>query len=157
MAPHSSTLAWKIPWMEEPGRLQSTGSLRVGHDWATSLSLFTFLHWRRKWQPTPVFLPGESQGRGSLVGCRLWGHRVGHDWSDLAAVVINSVFQHSLPMCTVNLTLFHELLTILDIKDSISYIYIYTHTQFSYKWTLKSSLEVAFHHHSFQNKTMVLL
>ena len=40
----------------------------------TSLSLFTFMHWRRKWQPTPVFLPGESQGRGSLVGCRLWGH-----------------------------------------------------------------------------------
>ena len=73
MAPHSSTLAWKIPWMEEPGRLQSMGSLRVGHDWATSLSLFTFMHWRRKWQPTPVFLPGESQGRGSLVGCRLWG------------------------------------------------------------------------------------
>mgnify|MGYP007134189762 CR=1 FL=1 len=71
--PHSSTLAWKIPWMEEPGRLQSMGLLRVGHDWATSLSLFTFMHWRRKWQPTPVFLPGESQGQGSLVGCRLWG------------------------------------------------------------------------------------
>ena len=63
MAPHSSTLAWKIPWMEEPGRLQSMGSLRVGHDWVTSLSLFTFMHWRRNWQPTPVFLPGESQGR----------------------------------------------------------------------------------------------
>ena len=59
--------------MEEPGRLQSTGSLEVGHDLATSLSLFTFMDWRRKWQPTPVFLPGESQGRGSLVGCRLWG------------------------------------------------------------------------------------
>ena len=73
MAPQSSTLAWKIPWMEEPGRLQSMVSLRVGHDWVTSLSLFTFMHWRRKWQPTPVFLPGESQGRGSLVGCRLWG------------------------------------------------------------------------------------
>ena len=73
MAPHSSTLAWKIPWTEEPGRLQSMGSLRVGHDWATSLSLFTFMHWRRNWQPTPMFLPGESQGRGSLVGCRLWG------------------------------------------------------------------------------------
>ena len=73
MATHSSTLAWKIPWTEEPGRLQSMGSLRVGHDWATSLSLLTFMHWRRKWQPTPVFLPGESQGRGSLVGCRLWG------------------------------------------------------------------------------------
>ena len=65
MAPHSSTFTWKIPWMEEPGRLQSMGSLRVGHDWATSLSLFTFVHWRRKWQPTPVFLPGESQGRGA--------------------------------------------------------------------------------------------
>ena len=73
MAPHSSTLAWKIPWTEAPGRLQATGSLRVRHNWATSLSLFTFMHWRRKWQPTPVFLPGESQGLGSLVGCRLWG------------------------------------------------------------------------------------
>ena len=71
---HSSTLAWKIPWTEEPGWLQSMGSWRVGHDWVTSLSLFTFMHWRRKWQPTPVFLPGESQGRGSLMGCRLWGH-----------------------------------------------------------------------------------
>ena len=60
-------------WMEEPGRLQSMGSLRVWHDWATSLSLFIFMHWRRKWQPTPVLLPGESQGRGSLVGCHLWG------------------------------------------------------------------------------------
>ena len=73
MAPHSSTLAWKIPWMEEPGRLQSMGSLRVGHNWATALLFFTFMHWRRKWQPTPVFLPGESQGQGSLAGCRLWG------------------------------------------------------------------------------------
>ena len=54
MAPHSSTLAWKIPWMEEPGRLQSMGSRRVGHDWATSLSLFTFMRWRRKWQPAPL-------------------------------------------------------------------------------------------------------
>ena len=71
---HSSTLAWKIPWTEEPGRLQSMGSLRVGHDWATSLSLFTFMHLRRKWQPSLVFLPGESQGWRSLVGCRLWGH-----------------------------------------------------------------------------------
>ena len=50
------------------------GSLRVGHDRETSLSVFsTFMHWRRKWQPTPVFLPGEPQGRGSLVGCRPWG------------------------------------------------------------------------------------
>ena len=69
MAPHSSTLDWKIPWTEEPGRLQSMG---LAKSW-TRLSDFTFMHWRRKWQPTPVFLPGESQGRGSLVGCRLWG------------------------------------------------------------------------------------
>jgi len=90
MAPHSSTLAWKIPWMEEPGKLQSMGSLRIRHDWETSLSLFTFMHWKRKWQPTPVFLPGESQGRGILVGCHLWGCResdttevtqqVSHSW-----------------------------------------------------------------------------
>ena len=52
MATHSSTLAWKTPWMEEPGRLQSMGSLGVGHDRVISLSLFTCLHWRRKWQPT---------------------------------------------------------------------------------------------------------
>ena len=49
------------------------GLLRVGHDWATSLSLFTFMHWKGRWQPTSVFLPGESRGRGSLVGCHLWG------------------------------------------------------------------------------------
>ena len=58
------------PWTEEPGRLQSMGSLS-----RTQLShfTFTFMHWRRKWQPTPVFLPGESQGWGSLVSCHLWG------------------------------------------------------------------------------------
>ena len=72
MALYSSTLARKIPWMEESDRLQSMGLLRVRHDQGTSLSLFTFMHWRRKWQPTPVFLPGESQGQWSLMGCRLW-------------------------------------------------------------------------------------
>ena len=93
MAPHSSTLAWRIPWTEEPGRLQSMGSLRVRHDWVTSLSLFTFLHWRRKWQPTPVFLPGESQGRGAwwaavygVAQSRTWLKRLSsssreHFWS----------------------------------------------------------------------------
>ena len=60
MAPHSSTLAWKIPWTEEPGRLQSMGSLRVGHDWATSLSLFPFMHWRRKWQPLQCSCPRDG-------------------------------------------------------------------------------------------------
>ena len=67
MATHSSTLAWKIPWMEEPDRLQSMGPWRVGHNWATWLPLFTFMRWRRKWQPTSVFLPGESQGRGAWL------------------------------------------------------------------------------------------
>ena len=97
MAPYSSTLAWKIPWMEEPGRLCSMGLLRVGHDWATSLSLFTFMHWRRKWQPTPVFLTGESQGRepGGLPS--MGSHRVRRDWSDLAAaacclLIVSSAF-----------------------------------------------------------------
>ena len=63
------------------------GSQRVRHDRVTSLSLFTFTHWRRKWQPTPVFLPGESQGRepGGLLS--MGSHRVGHDWRDLAAAV----------------------------------------------------------------------
>ena len=80
MAPHSSTPAWKIPWTEEPGGLQSMGLLGVGHDSVTSLSLFTFMHWRRKWQPTPVLLawriPGTAEpGRLSSMG----SHRVRHD------------------------------------------------------------------------------
>ena len=88
MATHSSTLTWKIPWTEEPGRLQSMGSLRVSHDWATSLSLFTFMHWRRKWQPIPVFLLGEFQGPASLVGCHLWGH-TDSDPTEATAVEVN--------------------------------------------------------------------
>ena len=75
MTPHSSTLAWKIPWMEEPGRLQSMRLQRVGHDWVTSLSLFIFLHWRRKWQPTPGLLPGKSLGWRSVVGYSPWGRK----------------------------------------------------------------------------------
>ena len=85
MASHSSTLAWKIPWMEKSGGLQSMGSLRVRHDWATSLSLFTFMHWRRKWQPTRV-LAWRIPGTGEPGGLQSMGsHRVGHDWSELAA------------------------------------------------------------------------
>ena len=87
MATHSSTLAWKIPWMEEPGSLQSMGSLRVGHNWATSLSLFTFMHWRRKWQPTPVFLPGNPRDRGVWWAVSLGSHRVRHDWSDSSSSI----------------------------------------------------------------------
>ena len=91
MAPHSSTLTWEIPWTEEPGRLQSMGLPRVGDDWATSLSLFTFTHWRRQWQPTRVpawKIPwtGEPGGLPSMGS-----HRVGHDWSDLAAAAAATV------------------------------------------------------------------
>ena len=72
IATHFSILAWRIPWTEEPGRLQSMG-LRSRTQLSDFTFTFHFMHWRRKWQPTPVFLPGESQGQGSLVGCRLWG------------------------------------------------------------------------------------
>ena len=63
----------KSPWTEEPGGLQSMGSLELDMTERLHFHFFTFMHWRRKWQPTPVFLPGESQGWGSPVGCRLWG------------------------------------------------------------------------------------
>ena len=100
MAIHSSILAWKIPWTEKPSRLQSTGSQRVGHNWATELNWTELNHsfWRRKWQPTPVFLPGKSHGRRSLVGYRLWGRRVGHDWA------ISLHFNHSCSTCFLTFT-----------------------------------------------------
>ena len=101
MAPYSSTLAWKTPWAEELGRLQSMGSLRVGHDWARSLSVFTFMHWRRKWQPTPVFLPGESQGQGSPAIYGVTQSRTRLKWlsssnssSHLVAQVLEFQLQH---------------------------------------------------------------
>ena len=78
MTTHSSTLAWKIPWTEEPGGLQSMRSQRVGHDWATSLHSLRLLHTlslEKEMEPTPVFLSGESHGWRSLVGHVPWGHR----------------------------------------------------------------------------------
>ena len=85
MATHSSVLPWRIPWMEEPGRLQSMRSLRVGHDWATSLSLFTF-HFHRLEKEMATHSSGLAWGipgtaePGGLLSMGL--HRVGHDWSD---------------------------------------------------------------------------
>ena len=70
MAPHSSTLAWKIPWKEEPGRLQFMGSLRVRHNFTFT---FHFHALEKEMATLPVFLPKEPQGWGSLVGFRLWG------------------------------------------------------------------------------------
>ena len=91
MAPRSSTLAWKIQWVEEPCRLQSTGSWRVGHNWATSLSLFTFMHWRvfssvLAWRIPGMGEPGGLPSMGS--------HRVGHDWSNLAAAAAGFPVHH---------------------------------------------------------------
>ena len=79
MPPHSSTLAWKIPWMEEPGRLQSMELLGVRCNCATSLSLFTFIYWIRKWQPTPGSCLENPRHRepGGLPS--MGSHRVGHD------------------------------------------------------------------------------
>ena len=65
MAPHSNTLAWKILWRKEPDRLQSMGSLRVGYDWTTSLSVFTFTHWRRKWNPLQYSCLENPRDRGA--------------------------------------------------------------------------------------------
>jgi len=112
LATHSSTLAWKIPWMEDSSRLQSMVSLRV-----VPLSLFPFMHWRRKWEPTPVFLPGESQGWGawwaavsgvaqSSSSSRMWQtplHRLyidsWHSFNDLNQVQFSSVAQLCPTLC----------------------------------------------------------
>ena len=85
MAPHSSTLAWKIPWMEEAGRLRSMGSLRVGHEWSISFSLFTLMHWEGNGNPLQCSCLEDPRTvePGGLLSMGL--HRVGHDWSNLAA------------------------------------------------------------------------
>ena len=72
MAPHSSTFAEKIPWTEEPGGLQSMGSLRVRHDRATSFT-FHFHALEREMATHSSVLAWRIPGMGSLVGCRLWG------------------------------------------------------------------------------------
>ena len=86
MAPDSSTLAWKIPWTQEPGRLQSMGSLGVGHDWSDFTFTFHFHALEKEMAAHSSVLawriPGTGDpGRLPSVG----SHRVGHDWSDLAA------------------------------------------------------------------------
>ena len=87
MAPHSSTLAWKIPWTEEPGGLQSMGSLRVGHNWATSLWLFTFMHWRRKWQLLQCSCL-ENPGDGGAWWAAVYG--VAQSWTRLTRLSSSS-------------------------------------------------------------------
>ena len=85
LAPHSSTLAWKIPWVEEPGRLQSMGLLRVGHDWVTSISLFLFHALEKDMATHSSVLAWRIPGAGDPGGLMsMESHRVRHDWSDLA-------------------------------------------------------------------------
>ena len=80
MAPHSSTLAWKIPWMEEPGGLQSMGSLGVGHNWATSLFTFHFHALEKEMATHSSVLAWRIPGMGEPGGLLSMGsHRVGHD------------------------------------------------------------------------------
>ena len=147
MVPHCNTLAWKIPWAEEPDRLQSMGSLIVRHNWATSLSLFTFMHWRRKWQPTPAFLPGESQGRGNLVGCLLWG-RTESDTTEVTSVRFSSVAQSCLTLCdpmnrsTLGLPVHHQL-------PELSYIYCHIFVKTTCILKDKSFYHFLFHIFSF--------
>ena len=96
MAPHSSTLAWKIPWTEEPGGLQSMGSRRVGHDWVTSISLFTFhFHALEKEMATHSSVPAwRIPGMGEPGGLpSMWLNRVRHAWNVLAAAAVMSIWE----------------------------------------------------------------
>ena len=121
--------------MEEPGKLKSMGLLRVRHDWATSVSLITFMHWRRKWQPTPVFLPGESQGREAWWAAVYGSHGVGHDWSDLAAAAAGS---WGYPLCLSWGSRMHPVPSSSWVQSSLD---IFLH------WSLPGSLEVERTHH----------
>ena len=100
MATRSSVLAWKIPWTEEPGGLQSTESLRVGHDCSTSLSLFTFHALEKEMATHSSVLAWRIPGTGEPGGLPSVGsHRVGHDCSDLAvAAAVSFRFHQNLEL-----------------------------------------------------------
>ena len=99
MATHSSTLAWQIPGTEEPCSLQSMGSLGVGHDWVTSLSLFFLMHWRRKFATHSSVLSWRIPGMGEPGGLpSLGSRRVGCDWSDLAAAAAAAAMYQDKPI-----------------------------------------------------------
>ena len=86
MAPHSSTLAWRIPWMEEPGRLQSMRSLRVRHNWSGFTFTSHFHALEKEMATHSSVLAWRTPGMGEPGGLPSMGlHRVGHDWSNLAA------------------------------------------------------------------------
>ena len=104
MAPHSSTLAWKIPWTEEPGGLQSTGSRRVWHDWATSLSLFTFMHWRRKWATHSSVLAWRIPGTAEPGGLPSMGSQSRTQLTRLSSSIHMLCFHYKAYLKEVHLT-----------------------------------------------------
>ena len=80
MAPHSSTLAWRIPWTEEPGGLQSMGSLRVRHDLSDFTFTFHFHAWEKEMATHSSVLAWRIPGTGEPGGLpSVWSCRVGHD------------------------------------------------------------------------------
>ena len=103
MVPHSNTLAWKIPWTEEPGRLQSMGLWRVRNDWVTSFSLFYFHALEKEMTTHSSVLAWRIPGTGEPGGLPSMGwRRVGHNWSELAAAAAaafaESCFSRTKPM-----------------------------------------------------------
>ena len=126
MAPHSSTLAWKIPWTQEPGRLQSMESLRVGHDWATSLT-FHFHALEKEMATHSSVLARRVPGTGSLVGCRLWGRKVRHDWSDLAEELMRKKYMNEV----VNLGCFRSTWRIKCFHPSVYHEIVFLCIRFS--------------------------
>ena len=103
---------------------------------------FTFMHWRRKWQPTPVFLPGESHGQSSLVGCRLWGHtESGHDWSDLAAAAAASSWNSQNKKHFLNPSVIYFQLSSSQTK-MVSYFFLSILSSFSFAHWFFSHIEI---------------
>ena len=134
MTPHSSTLAWKIPWTEEPGRLQSMGSLRVGHDWATSLSFFTFHALGKEMATHSSVLAWRIPGTGEPDGLPSMGlHRVGHNWSDLAAATAASAYFSKTSSGVIPPNLRTEIHIIINYFLFVLHLEHYVYIQFSYE------------------------
>ena len=149
MATHSSILAWKIPWTVEPGRLQSMGPQRVGHDWVASLSLSLQcgrpgfdpwvgkILWRQKWQPTPVLLPGKSHGQRSLVGYSTWGRKESDTTERLN--FLNFLAVRSIPFLSFIVPLFAwntPLVSLIFLKRSLVFP-ILLFSSISLHWSLR--------------------
>ena len=126
MAPHSRTLAWKIPQTEEPGRLQSVGSKRVGHDWATSLSLFTCMHWRRKWNPLQCSCLENPRDRGAW-----WAAVYGVTQSQTRVKWLSSRYNKSY---TWDYFILHRFFITSSVLVSVSELWCVLQTHFCFPW-----------------------